>query len=101
MPERLKTNQARFPLLDRDGRLVGWSDDAPFFRDRVLRHPDAEAAIGTPIVIVPALLMADDDMRMAGGVASEDGMWVLAIAHANCIRHMPIVIRAAKPAEPV
>lgn len=100
MPERLKTNQARFPLLDRRARLVGWSDDAPFFRQNVLRHPDAEAAIGTPIVIVPALLMDDGDMQMAGGVPNEDGMWVLAIAHANCIRHMPIVIRAANSAEP-
>ncbi len=100
MPERLKTNQARFPLLDRNARIAGWSDDPPFFRDRVLRHPAAEAAIGTPIVIVPALLMAGDDMRRAGGDPREDGMWVLAIAHANCIRHMPIVVHAAKPAAP-
>lgn len=98
MPERLKTNQARFPLLDRNARLVGWSDDAPFFRQNVLRHPEAEAAIGTPIVIVPALLMAEAHMRMAGGVPDVDGMWVLAIAHANCIRNMPIVIRAEEPA---
>jgi hypothetical protein len=32
-------------------------------------------------------------MRLAGGTPSSDGAWVLAIAHANCIRHMPIVIR--------
>ncbi len=100
MPERLKTDQARFPLLDRDARLVGWSDDAPFFRETTLRHPEAEAAIGTPIVIVPALLMSEAHMRMAGGIPHEEGMWVLAIAHANCIRHMPIVIRAAEPAMP-
>lgn len=100
MPERLKTDQARFPLLDRDARLVGWSDDAPYFREKTLRHPEAEAAIGTPIVIVPALLMSEADMRMAGGMPHEDGMWVLAIAHANSIRHMPIVISAAKPAKP-
>ncbi len=100
MPERLKTDQARFPLLDRNARLVGWSDDAPFFRETTLRHPEAEAAIGTPIVIVPALLMAEADMRTAGGAPDVEGMWVLAIAHANCIRHMPIVIRAAEPAMP-
>lgn len=100
MPERLKTNQDRFPLLDRGARLVGWSDEPPFFRERVLRHPEAEALIGTPIVILPALLMAEAHMHLAGGVPSEDGMWVLAIAHANCIRHMPIVIRAAEPAAP-
>jgi hypothetical protein len=100
MPERLKTDQARFPLLDRDARLLGWSDDAPFFREKTLRHPEAEAAIGTPIVIVPALLMSESHMRMAGGIPDEEGLWVLAIAHANCIRHMPIVIRAAEPAMP-
>jgi hypothetical protein len=100
MPERLKTDQARFPLLDRDARLAGWSDDAPNFRETTLRHPEAEAKIGTPIVIVPALLMSEQHMRMAGGVPNEEGMWVLAIAQANCIRHMPIVIHADKPAEP-
>jgi hypothetical protein len=95
MPERLKLNQARFPLLDRDARLVGWSDDPPFFRRTMLRHPEAEELIGTPIVIVPALLMVDAHVRMAGGTAdNSEGLWVLAIAHANCIRHMPIVIRA-------
>ncbi len=100
MPERLKTNQACFPLLDRDGQLVGWVDDPPFFQLTTLRHPEAELAIGTPIVILPALLMADDHMRIAGGAVREDGLWVLAAAHANCIRHMPIVVYAEQPAAP-
>ena len=93
MPERLKINQARFPLLDGEARLVDWSDEPPFFRRTTLRHPEAEELIGTPIVIVPALLMSDAHMRLAGSAQSGDGVWVLAIAHANCIRHMPIVIR--------
>jgi hypothetical protein len=93
MPERLKLDQARFPLLDRDARLVGWSEDAPYFEHTRLRHPVAENLVGTPIVIVPALLLAEAHMLMAGGTTAPDGMWVLSIAHANCIRHMPIVIR--------
>jgi len=93
MPERLKLNQARFALFDRDARLVGWSDDPPYFRRTLLRHPEAEELIGTPIVIVPALLLGDSYMRLAGGTPSNEGLWVLAIAHANSIRHMPIVLR--------
>jgi hypothetical protein len=94
MPERLKLNQARFPLLDRHARLVGWSDEPPFFRRTTLRHPEAEELIGTPIVIVPALLMVEAHMRLASGCSNgADGIWVLALAHAECIRHMPIVIR--------
>ena len=93
MPERLKINQARFPLLDEKAQLAGWSDEPPFFRRTTLRHPEAEGLIGTPIVIVPALLMVDEHVRLAGGMPNSEGLWVLAIAHANCIRHMPIVIR--------
>ena len=93
MPDRLKIGQARFPLLDRDGRLAGWSEDAPHFERTLLRHVEAENLVGTPIVIVPALLLADAHVRLAGGTPSSDGAWVLAIAHANCIRNMPIVIR--------
>ncbi len=93
MPDRLKINQARFPLLDRNARLVGWSDEPPFFRRTTLRHPEAEELIGKPIVIVPALLTVEAHMRLAGGTNNGDGVWVLAIAHADCIRHMPIVIR--------
>jgi hypothetical protein len=93
MPDRLKINQARFPLLNREARLVGWSDEPPFFRRTTLRHPEAEELIGTPIVIVPALLMLEEHTRLAGGTNNGDGVWVLAIAHGDCIRHMPIVIR--------
>lgn len=94
MSERLKLNQARFPLLDRTSRLVGWTEDPPYFERTTLRHPEAEAAIGKPIVIVPALLMAEAHMRLAGAMPDQEGVWVLAIAHANCIRRMPIVIRS-------
>jgi hypothetical protein len=96
MPDRLKLNQTRFPLLDRNAQLVGWSDEPPFFRRTTLRHPEAEELIGTPVVIVPALLMVNAHMRLAAGAENGDGMWVLAIAHADCIRHMPIVLREEK-----
>jgi hypothetical protein len=92
MPERFHPEQNQFPLLSESCTLVGWSAAAPRFEGTVLRHPDAERLIGKPIVIVPALLMRDEDMRIAAGYRVEAGIWVLAIAHVNCLRRMPIVI---------
>ena len=92
MPERFQPDQRQFPLLDHSGALAGWTAVAPQFHGTALRHPEAERLVGTPIVILPALLTRREHMLAAAGRVAEDGIWVLAIAHANCLRRMPIII---------
>ena len=93
MPERFTPSQEQFPLLDRAGALVGWTGTPPHFQGMVLRHFEAERIVGTPLVIVPVLLLVDAHMRRAVGAANPEGVWVLAVAHASCIRRVPITIR--------
>jgi hypothetical protein len=92
MPERFRPDQRQFPLLDDSGAIAGWSTAAPHFDKLVLRHAEAERVIGKPIVILPALLLRAEHQLIAGGRVAEEGIWVLAIAHANCLRRMPVVI---------
>jgi hypothetical protein len=93
MTELIERGQTRFPLLDEKGLLVGWTAQSPRFEGTVLRHREAEKLVGRPIVIVPVLLMSDAHILLAGGEPNPDGLWALAIAHASCVRRMPLLVR--------
>jgi hypothetical protein len=93
MPKLIERGQMRFPLLDASARLVGWTARAPAFEGNALRHREAEKLVGTPIVILPVLLMDDAHILLAGGEPNPEGLWALAIAHVGCVRRMPIVVR--------
>ena len=93
MTSLIEQGQTRFPLLNANCVIAGWTGRAPHFEGSVLRHHEAEKVVGGAVVIVPVLLLVDAHIRMAGGEPNPDGLWVLSIAHMNCVRRMPIAIR--------
>ena len=81
------------PILDRSCKLVSWTPKAPRFVGSELRHDDAEAIVGRPVVIMPVRILNEAHIQRCGGTLDDDGSgWCLAIAPVSCLKNMPITI---------
>jgi hypothetical protein len=78
-----------FPILNHACVLAGWSKRAPHFQGTELRHPDAEALIGRPLVIMPVRMRDPAAVKRCNG---SEGGWCLAITPPGCIAKMPLTL---------
>ena len=83
----------KLPILGRECKLARWTTQQLRFQGTELRHDEAEAMVGRPIVIMPVRIVHDHHVQRCGGTYDDGGNgWCLALAPTVCLEKMPITV---------
>lgn len=74
-PLRKNESGMEFPILDREGRLIGWSHRDPEIRNALVRHAYAELLAGGSVVCVYVQIDDPADAKRAGAPPGWNEPW--------------------------
>ena len=75
VPQRKSDGGMKFPILDRDGRLIGWTRRGPALSGNLVRHAYAERLAGGSIVCVYVQIDDPSDAKHAGAPPGWNEPW--------------------------
>lgn len=74
-PQRKNDSRMEFPILDREGRLIGWTHQGPELGNALVRHAYAELLTGGSIVCVYVQIDDPADAKRAGAPPGWNEPW--------------------------